>query len=165
MDFIFASDLKEMPTSIELVESAKAERDEYIKYVLDLNEKFTYTKNVYDMFDFYTYKQWANLDKEYCRKSVEKYCSQMMNKDNHKFLLVANGYVLYCRETLPTEDETSAIYIAFLKWNGSSGDPANGGFPFRMYLMYYMPVESPPPSPTLRRSERLANKPKVDYFV
>ena len=164
MDFIFASDLKEMPTSIELVESAKAERDEYAKYTLGFDEHITYTKYVYELFDMYTYKQWLNLDKEYCRKSVEKYCSLMTNKDEHRFLLVANGNVLYCRETMPTEDETSAIYMAFLKWNGSSGDPNLGGFPFRMYMMYYMPVEAPPPSPVLRRSERLASKPRINYF-
>lgn len=163
MDIVFASDLKEFPVSVELVESARVERDEYAKNILGL-DNFTYTKSVYELFDFYTYKQWINLDKEYCRRSVEKYCTLKMNKDNSKFILVANGIVLYCRDTIPTEDETYAIYTAFLKWNGSSGDPNLGGFPFRMYMMYYMPVEAPPSSPVLRRSERLANKPRINYM-
>jgi hypothetical protein len=164
MDFIFASDLSEYPVSSERVEYARYQRDEYAKSILGLPDTFKYTRSVYELFDYYTYKQWANLDKEFCHKAVEKYCSQMMNKENHLFMLVANGNILYSRNTMPTEDEMYAIYVAFLKWNGSSADPSIGGFPFAMYMMYYMPIEAPPPSPVLRRSERLANKPRINYM-
>ncbi len=164
MDFIFASDLSEFPVCNERVEYARYERDEYAVNTLGLPATFKYTRSVYELFDLYTYTQWANLDKEFCRKSVEKYCSQMKNKENHVFVLVANGNILYCRDTMPTQEETYTIYMAFLKWNGSSADSTVGGFPFRMYMMYYMPVEAPPPSPVLRRSERLANKPRINYM-
>ena len=163
MDYIYQSDLADYHTSKEAVLTAKKERDAYAAITLGLSEPIVYTKALYEYFDIYTYREWLKLDKEFCRKAVETYCTIAPNKAQHKFILVSNGLILYAREQMPTEEEKSEVYKRFLRWNGSRAAPEHGGYPHRMYLMMYMPVESPPPSPVLRRSDRLAEKERVNY--
>jgi hypothetical protein len=188
MDYIYQVDFTDFPTSLEQVSVAKSDRDDYAKLSLGLSDGFVYTKQVFDLFDPYTYTAWENLDKVYCLKAAEWHCrTSMTNKHNTHTLMVANGNVLFCKERLPTPTEVDSIYSIFSQWNGSNAASHIGGYPFRIYIMRYMPDESveedyyadesqqvdekptlawdednipPPPqnSPVLRRSERLAKK-------
>ena len=140
MDYIYQSDFTYFPTSLEQIAAARSNRDKYAAIILGLADDFTYTKYVFNMFNPYTYTVWENFDNIYCHKVAEWHCrTSMTNSHKQHYLLVANGNVIYCRESLPTADEINSIYTTFMEWNGASAPGYVGGFPFRIYTMKYVP--------------------------
>jgi len=140
MDYIYQSDFTYFPTSLEQIAAARYNRDKYAEITLDLADDFKYTKYVFNMFNTYTYNVWENFDNSYCHKVAEWHCrTSMTNSHKQHYLLIANGNVIYCRESLPTADEINSIYTTFMEWNGASAPGYVGGFPFRIYTLKYVP--------------------------
>lgn len=142
MEYIYQADFADYATSLDQVEAAKIDRDGYAEVTLGLAAPIKYTRAVFEYFDPYTYNVWENLDRTYCLKAAEWHCrTAMSNKDKEHTLLVGNGGVMYCREAEPSADELNDMYTTFMEWNGSKAPQSIGGFPFRIYMMKYIPDE------------------------
>jgi hypothetical protein len=143
MEYIYQADFTDFPTSLDQVEAAKIDRDCYAEVTLGLAAPIKYTRAVFEYFDPYTYNVWENLDRTYCLKAAEWHCrTAMSNKHTQHTILVGNGGVMYCREAEPSAAELNDMYNTFMEWNGSKAPASIGGFPFRIYMMKYVPDES-----------------------
>lgn len=150
MEYIYADEL----TDVNDADAWKAARDAYMGT--------SYTAEAREAMGYDSWVAWRHLDRQFNRAAVEKHCrviSGYGHTNDHtkmRFIFMANGYPVLVRDKMPSEEQISARYVEFLKWQGC-------GFPFPMYFFVYMPIEAPPPSPVLRRSARLAGADKVDY--
>ena len=143
MEYIYADEL----TDANDADAWKAARDAYMGT--------GYTAEAREAMGYDSWIAWRHLDRQFNRAAVEKHC-RMSGAGSMRFIFMANGCPVLVRDKMPSEEQISARYVEFLKWQGC-------GFPFPMYFFVYMPVEAPPASPVLRRSARLAGTDRVDY--